>query len=598
MPKLDHLPIDDYKNLIIDTVNEAKVTLLVAQTGSGKTTRVPQFLATPEKHLLMTQPRRVATWTIARRICSEKSATLGKEVGYIMRQESKISPSSYITICTDGVMLNMLATDGDIPSYSYIIIDEFQERTSFTDISIALLKEALRKRDDLKLIITSATLNIDILTSYFSEFSPKLLDIPGRTYPIDINYLAAPTPNYLRTIKNLLKTIMTETNDGDVLVFLPTVYDINVLYKYYSSEATNPGFIPLRLHTKLKYQEQVLIFQTHDQRAVIFSTNVAEAAVTVPNISHVIDTGLAKTSSFDPDTRTTQLIITPISKAAAQQRAGRAGRVRHGTVYRLYTESSFNSLIDFLPPEIQRMPLHNPLCYIFSCGYNPISFDWITRPSEEAIMGATHYFYSLDLIDIDGKLTKIGAELAKIPLDIGYSVGIYRAGQYNCSSALLKIYSAITTGVSFTQDKKLYEIASQIAVPASDHLTLLNIFNGFLAAGNRQDFCKSLQISYDLLVSATIMYDNLYPSFQKIIPEQKGPYDPSDILKVLSETHIANKAKLVNGVYMTGTMQLSPAKTSVFNINSVMIGNAPKDIIYEDITFDKSYIIGVISKCI
>lgn len=363
------LPVFAFRNQLIQAVKDNQIMVVVGETGSGKTTQLTQYLAeagfTNNGMIGCTQPRRVAAISVAKRVSEEVGCELGQEVGYTIRFEDKTSPATKIKYMTDGMLQREILMDPNLERYSVIMLDEAHERTIATDILFALLKKTCKRRPDLKIIVTSATLDADKFSAYFNEC--PIFTIPGRTFPVEILYSREPESDYLDAALVTVMQIHLTEPPGDVLLFLTGQEEIDtsceILYERMKALGPNvPNLNILPVYSALPSEQQSRIFEPAPpgERKVVIATNIAETSITIDHIYYVVDPGFVKQNAYDPKLGMDALVVTPISQAQANQRAGRAGRTGPGKCFRLYTEAAFQS--EMLPttvPEIQRQNLSN-----------------------------------------------------------------------------------------------------------------------------------------------------------------------------------------------------------------------------------------------
>ncbi|KAJ3225657.1 DEAH-box ATP-dependent RNA helicase prp43, partial [Chytriomyces hyalinus] len=401
MVKRRLLPVHKQRSEFLELVQNNQILILVGETGSGKTTQIPQFLLyddMPQRsgmQIACTQPRRVAAMSVAKRVADELDVVLGEEVGYSIRFEDCTSSRTVLKYCTDGMLLREAMNDPLLSRYSGIILDEAHERTLQTDILMGLLKEVCRKRPDLRLIVMSATLDAGKFQSYFDD--APLLVVPGRTFPVDIFYTPEPERDYLEAAIRTVLQIHTCEDPGDILVFLTGEEEIEDACRKISGEinhliSAQPDHVGdlkvVPLYSTLPPQMQQKIFEDAPPprkkggppgRKVVVSTNIAETSLTIDGIVYVIDPGFSKQKVYNPRIRVESLLVSPISKASAQQRAGRAGRTRPGKCFRLYTEKAFkNDLQEQTYPEILRCNLGSVVLQLKKLGIDDlVHFDFM-----------------------------------------------------------------------------------------------------------------------------------------------------------------------------------------------------------------------------
>ncbi|KAJ0701989.1 putative RNA helicase [Helianthus annuus] len=498
------LPIHKLKKELIQAVNDNQVLIVIGETGSGKTTQVTQYLAevgyTAKGKIGCTQPRRVAAQSVAKRVAEEFGCRLGEEVGYSIRFEDCTGPETVIKYMTEGMLLMEILTDENLSQYSVIMLDEAHERTMNTDVLFGLLKGLVKRRPDLKLIVTSATLDAEKFSEYF--FSCKIFTIPGRTFPVEILYTKQPESDYLDAALITVMQIHLTEPEGDILVFLTGQEEIDhacqSLHDRMKGLGKNvPELIILPVYSALPSEQQSRIFEPAPigKRKVVVATNIAEASLTIDGIFYVIDPGFAKQNVYNPKQGLDSLVITPISQASAKQRAGRAGRTGPGRCYRLYTESAFNNEMSPTPvPEIQRVNLGLITLNLKAMGMNDLfSFDFMDPPSSQALVSAMAQLYTLGALDEEGLLTKLGRKMAEFPLEPPLSKMLLASVDLGCSDEIVTIIAMITTGNIFYRPREKQAQADQKKAkffqPEGDHLTLLTVYEAWKAKSFSGPWC-------------------------------------------------------------------------------------------------------------
>ncbi|KAL1547772.1 RNA helicase [Salvia divinorum] len=498
------LPIYKLKKELVQAVHENQLLVVIGETGSGKTTQVTQYLAeagyTTKGKIGCTQPRRVAAMSVAKRVAEEFGCRLGEEVGYAIRFEDCTSPETVIKYMTDGMLLREILIDEDLSQYSVIMLDEAHERTIHTDVLFGLLKQLVKRRPDLRLIVTSATLDAEKFSGYF--FNCNIFTIPGRTFPVEILYTKQPESDYLdASLITVLQIHLTEP-EGDILLFLTGQEEIDYacqcLYERMKGLGKNvPELIILPVYSALPSEMQSRIFDPAPpgKRKVVVATNIAEASLTIDGIFYVIDPGFAKQNVYNPKQGLDSLVITPISQASAKQRAGRAGRTGPGKCYRLYTESAFhNEMSPTTVPEIQRINLGMTTLNLKAMGINDLlSFDFMDPPTPQALISAMEQLYSLGALDEEGLLTKLGRKMAEFPLDPPLSKMLLASVDLGCSDEILTIIAMIQTGNIFYRPREKQAQADQKRAkffqPEGDHLTLLAVYEAWKAKNFSGPWC-------------------------------------------------------------------------------------------------------------
>jgi ATP-dependent RNA helicase DHX8/PRP22 len=498
------LPIYKLKKELIQAVYDNQVLVVIGETGSGKTTQVTQYLAeagyTTRGKIGCTQPRRVAAMSVAKRVAEEFGCRLGEEVGYAIRFEDCTGPDTVIKYMTDGMLLREILIDENLSQYSVIMLDEAHERTIHTDVLFGLLKKLVKRRPDLRLIVTSATLDAEKFSGYF--FNCNIFTIPGRTFPVEILYTKQPESDYLdASLITVLQIHLTEP-EGDILLFLTGQEEIDFacqsLYERMKGLGKNvPELIILPVYSALPSEMQSRIFDPAPpgKRKVVVATNIAEASLTIDGIFYVIDPGFAKQNVYNPKQGLDSLVITPISQASAKQRAGRAGRTGPGKCYRLYTESAYrNEMSPTSIPEIQRINLGFTTLTMKAMGINDLlSFDFMDPPSPQALISAMEQLYSLGALDEEGLLTKLGRKMAEFPLDPPLSKMLLASVDLGCSDEILTMIAMIQTGNIFYRPREKQAQADQKRAkffqPEGDHLTLLAVYEAWKAKNFSGPWC-------------------------------------------------------------------------------------------------------------
>ncbi|XP_050095306.1 ATP-dependent RNA helicase DHX8 isoform X1 [Anopheles aquasalis] len=488
------LPIYKLRDDLIKAVNDNQILIVIGETGSGKTTQITQYLAESgfiaRGKIGCTQPRRVAAMSVAKRVAEEYGCRLGQEVGYTIRFEDCTSQETVIKYMTDGMLLRECLVDSDLKSYSVIMLDEAHERTIHTDVMFGLLKQAVQKRPELKLIVTSATLDAVKFSQYF--FEAPIFTIPGRTFPVEILYTKEPETDYLDASLITVMQIHLREPPGDVLLFLTGQEEIDtaceILYERMKSLGPDvPELIILPVYSALPSEMQTRIFDPAPpgSRKVVIATNIAETSLTIDGIYYVVDPGFVKQKVYNSKTGMDSLVVTPISQAAAKQRAGRAGRTGPGKAYRLYTERAYRD--EMLPtpvPEIQRTNLATTVLQLKTMGINDLlHFDFMDAPPVESLVMALEQLHSLSALDNEGLLTRLGRRMAEFPLEPNLSKLLIMSVALSCSDEVLTIVSMLSVQNVFYRPKDKQALADQKKAKFNqiegDHLTLLAVYNSW-----------------------------------------------------------------------------------------------------------------------
>ncbi|KAM7370466.1 hypothetical protein PAMP_010013 [Pampus punctatissimus] len=490
----ESLPIFKLKEQLIQAVNDNQILIVVGETGSGKTTQITQYLAeagyTARGKIGCTQPRRVAAMSVAKRVSEEYGCRLGQEVGYTIRFEDCTSTETVIKYMTHGMLQRECLLDSDMSQYSLIMLDEAHERTIHTDVLFGLLKKTIQKRKDMKLIVSSATLDAVKFSQYF--FEAPIFTIPGRTFPVEVLYTKEPETDYLdASLITVMQIHLTEP-PGDILVFLTGQEEIDtaceILYERMKSLGPDvPELIILPVYSALPSEMQTRIFDPAPpgSRKVIIATNIAETSLTIDGIYYVVDPGFVKQIVYNSKTGIDQLVVTPISQAQAKQRAGRAGRTGPGKCYRLYTERAYrDEMLTTNVPEIQRTNLASTVLSLKAMGINDLlAFDFMDAPPMETLIIAMEQLYTLGALDNEGLLTRLGRRMAEFPLEPMLCKMLIMSVHLSCSEEMLTIVSMLSVQNIFYRPKDKQAQADQRKAKffqlEGDHLTLLAVYNSW-----------------------------------------------------------------------------------------------------------------------
>ena len=526
------LPVYKQRQEFLDLLHEHQIICLSGETGSGKTTQIPQFVCLdlmPHRHQQMvacTQPRRVAAMSVAERVAAEMDVPLGDQVGYTIRFEDCTSPKTVLKYMTDGMLLREAMHDPLLSRYACLILDEAHERTLSTDILMGLIKEILPKRPDLKIVIMSATLDAVKFQKYFNN--APLIAIPGRTFPVEIFYSPAPEQDYLAAAIKTAVEIHVKEDPGDILLFLTGEEEIEDACRKiredaapYKREAGELLVLPLYSSLPPNMQRRIFDPAPEGGRKCVVATNIAETSITIDGVVYVIDPGFSKQKVFNPRIRVESLLVSPISKASAQQRAGRAGRTRPGKAFRLYTESAFHKeLQENTYPEILRSNLGNVVLQLKRLGIDDlVHFDFMDPPAPETMMRALELLNYLEALDDEGELTRTGELMSEFPLDPQLSKMLISAPRFRCGNEILSITSMLSVPVVFVrpnnQRQQADEAKAQFSHPDGDHLTLLNVYHAFKAneEDGAADWCYKHYLNYRALKQA----DNVREQLKRIM---------------------------------------------------------------------------------
>ena len=498
------LPVYKLKDQLIKAINDNQVLIVVGETGSGKTTQLTQYICeagfVARGTIGCTQPRRVAAMSVAKRVAEEYGCLLGQEVGYTIRFEDCTSEKTIIKYMTDGFLLREALIDSEMRSYSCIMLDEAHERSISTDVLFGLLKKAVNLRPELKLIVTSATLDAVKFSEFFNN--ANIFTIPGRTFPVEILYTREPETDYLDASLITVMQIHLNEPPGDILLFLTGQEEIDtaceVLYERMKSMGSDvPDLIILPVYSALPSEMQSRIFDPAPpgSRKVVIATNIAETSLTIDGIYYVVDPGFVKQKVYNSKTGMDALVVTPISQAQAKQRAGRAGRTGPGKTYRLYTERAYRDEMLATPvPEIQRTNLASTVLQLKAMGINDLlHFDFMDAPPVEAMIHALELLHTLSALDDEGLLTRLGRRMAEFPLDPNLSKMLIMSVNLQCSDEILTIVSMLSVQNVFYRPKEKQEMADQKKAKFNqaegDHLTLLAVYNAWKTNKFSSNWC-------------------------------------------------------------------------------------------------------------
>ncbi|BGP54044.1 hypothetical protein JCM8202_003043 [Rhodotorula sphaerocarpa] len=596
------LPIAKQREALLYLLERHPVVVLQSPTGTGKSTQLPQFLleagwAKDGKSIAITQPRRVAAISVAQRTAEEVGCILGDEVGYSVRFEALCTPDTKVLYLTDGMLFREILLDPLLSRYSVVMVDEAHERSCYTDLLLGVLKKIRRVRPELRVVISSATIEAQHFVDFFNTQPPPpsnpssglkqgddilappppskksrwdkkereevkpddavMVRLEGRAFPVDIAYLEEPTNNVVQKAVETIFDIHLKQPPGDILVFLTGREEIDRCLQQISDYQHQlpqgaPFIKALPLHSGLSTESQIAVFEPPPPRSrkVIVSTNVAEASVTIDGVKYVVDSGLLKLRSFDPATGMDALVTTPCSLASLAQRAGRAGRTSPGKCFRLFPPSALLSLLPTTPPEIARSDISLLVLQLKSLGIqNVLRFDWMTSPSSMMLERALEFLYCLGALDDEGKLTKpLGVRMAEMPIDPMMSKILLDSHAFGCSDEILTIAAMTSVQNVFILDEgdsvRGELERRKFTVEEGDHLTALNAYNAFVKYGRKSSkWCHTHRLNFKALSRALSIRTQLSKYLKRFdIPLVSCGEDHSKVRRCLTSGYFRNAA--------------------------------------------------------
>ncbi|RCK66505.1 Pre-mRNA-splicing factor ATP-dependent RNA helicase prp22 [Candida viswanathii] len=493
--KRTNLPIDEQRRLLpvyamrstlVETIRDNQFVVIVGETGSGKTTQIVQYVYEEQMNVMdgktkiigCTQPRRVAATSVAKRVAEEVGCKIGDTVGYTVRFDDETSPNTVIKYMTDGMLEKEALNDPFMNKYSLIMLDEAHERTIATDVLFALLKDAAKQNPNLKVVVTSATLDSGKFSKYFNNC--PVITIPGRTFPVEVLYTKEPEMDYLAAALDSVMQIHISEPAGDILVFLTGQDEIDT-----SCEA-----LIERMKILGDSVPELIVLP------VILATNIAETSITIDGIYYVVDPGFVKINLYDPKLGMDSLKVSPISQAQANQRSGRAGRTGPGKCYRLYTEKAYQKeMIPNSIPEIQRQNLSHTILMLKAMGIQDLlNFEFMDPPATSTMLAALEDLYILDALDDKGHLTRLGRSMADMPMEPALAKTLLKSVEYECTEEILSIVAMLSVQTIFYRPKAKAALADQrksrFHHPMGDHLTLLNVFQLWCRNKYSKSWCE------------------------------------------------------------------------------------------------------------
>ncbi|MFP3981531.1 MAG: ATP-dependent RNA helicase HrpA, partial [Desulfobacterales bacterium] len=536
------LPIAEKRDEIIEAIGAHQVIVVAGETGSGKTTQLPKFCLEAgrgiEGRIGCTQPRRIAAVTVAGRIAEELGQQTGQAAGYKIRFSDRVSDQTAVKMMTDGILLAETQGDKYLNEYDTLIVDEAHERSLNIDFLLGLIRNLIRTRRDLKIIVTSATIDTEKFSRAFGD--APVIEVSGRMYPVEVRYMPPETLgddseaySHLDAAVAAMDRVERESAFGDVLVFMPTERDIRETCEILEGRRYKSAVV-MPLYARLAAPDQARVFKPASGRKIVVATNVAETSITIPGIKYVIDTGLARISAYNPGTRTTALPISPISQSSADQRMGRCGRVQNGVCIRLYSEEDYLSRDLYTPPEILRANLAEVILRMISLNLGRIQdFPFVDPPPARQIKDGFDILYELGAIEkapakkngsaAGVRLTGRGRIMARLPIDPRLSRMLIEADQNGCLGPVTVIAAALSVidprERPEGKEAQAEQAQAQFVDPSSDFITLYNIFRACtqnseakrptVRAGDLKRFCRQHYVSFKRMREWLDVYEQM-----------------------------------------------------------------------------------------
>ncbi|MDA7866726.1 DEAD/DEAH box helicase [Verrucomicrobia bacterium] len=529
MESSSDLPIVSIQAELLDSLDRENRVIIVAPTGSGKTTQLPQYVldagTLENQKIVVLQPRRVAARAVARRVCEERNISLGTEVGYQVRFDDRTSRETRLVFMTEGVLLRQLQDQANLKDVGVLILDEFHERTLYSDVILGLVKRLQETtRPDLNLIVMSATLDVAPIAAFLKGRdggkATRVLEADGRTFPVEIRYAARQDPRRVseRAAEQIVE-IGRSTSEGDILVFMPGMGDINATMRQLSDRRLGQEFEVMPLHGELPVEQQDRVFKATQRRKVIIATNVAESSITIQGVLFVVDSGLARVARFDAETGLNSLEIEEISQASADQRSGRAGRTAPGICYRLWTESGQLNRLPQTTPEVQRTELSEIVLQLHALGIRRAeSFDWLDAPNVLAVRQAEDLLSLLGAFskDTNGEehLSDIGRRMLRLPMLPRYARMLIEGARRGCF-AEAALCAALVSGRGLMirgarGDQQIQQAQETFQEDErSDFFTLMRAYETVRVGGFRLAECRHFGVSRQVAMGVEQVYQQL-----------------------------------------------------------------------------------------
>lgn len=595
------LPIFAVRHELVRVVRQKDCVILIGETACGKTTQLPQYLHatgfTKRGIIGITQPRRVAAVTVADRVAMEMGVNLGDLVGYSVRFDDTTSNATRIKYLTDGMLLREALLDPLLQRYSVIVLDEAHERTINTDILFGIVKTAQEERrhlskTPLKIVVMSATMDVDHFSRYFNDAPVHTLE--GRQHPISMMHAVKPQEDYVFSALVTVFQIHRSQGPGDILVFCTGQEEIESVVRHAREtrlqlDPEEQNILALPLYAALPSSLQLKVFEPTPKgwRKVIFSTNIAETSITIPGIKYVVDTGVVKERTYQPETGLEVLKVRKISKAQASQRAGRAGRECSGVCYRLYTKVQYEAMREHGVPEIQRCSLAGVVLQMLALGIKDVfAFDFMDKPSEKHLMEALIRLHQLGAVEKkeELQLTSLGQKMAAFPLEPRFAKIILCSKELGCTEEILTIISILSgDSVLYFVEKnreRANEVWKKFQSNEGDHVMLLNVYKAYKSAKGNKAWCKENFVNKKNMLKVVEIRSQLTELCVKAgIPLRSCGQDSTAFRKCLAAGLFTNVAELQkNGDYLT----LDARKKVYIHPSSCLFSSSPACVVFTE----------------
>lgn len=549
------LPIHEYKDVILKSVRENQVTIIAGDTGCGKSTQVPQYLIRDGwQSIACTQPRRIACISLCKRVAFETLNEYATEIGYQIRFEKSKTKHTRILFLTEGLLLRQVATDPLLSMYNIVILDEVHERHLHSDFLLGIMKCIIIQKPDVKLILMSATINIQLYSQYFGNV--PVIQVPGRLYPIQLQYFPISkeerksrssrlNPGPFIRILQMIEQKHSNDERGDVLIFLSGIAEISSLVEaaqMYAQQTKRWIILPLHSTLSLAEQDKIFDYAPEGIRKCIVSTNIAETSVTIDGIRFVVDAGKVKEMSYDPQRRMQRLQEFWISKASAEQRKGRAGRTGPGACFRMYDESEYEAFDDYSVPEIQRVPLDSLVLQMISMGLpDARKFPFIEPPSLESLENALVSLIEHGALYNNEKITPIGNLLTRLPVDIAIGKMLIMGTLFDKIELVLLLAAGLSVQAPFTnqvqRDPSIQNARRELESDNGDPFTLLNAYNKWMKVKSEDQtatrkWCRRHGLEEQRFYEMT----KLYNQFKQLLQD-------ADVISLLSQKRLLSSTE-------------------------------------------------------